>query len=143
MATDHQGRNGMWPVAIVACVCFVATLIFTGSPGSGAAPAQVETVAPAAVETATVYAPPPHEQTSSISFATPGADGPGGDPSTPELSNTHYYTDSDGDRVHAPAYTPGTCAAAGATARCGDGTCSFSQHHQGTCSRHGGVAEWM
>ena len=30
----------------------------------------------------------------------------------------------------------------GATAKCKDGTYSFSKHHQGTCSHHGGVAEW-
>ncbi|WP_432705998.1 DUF3761 domain-containing protein [Actinoallomurus iriomotensis] len=30
----------------------------------------------------------------------------------------------------------------GATARCNDGTYSYSQHHQGTCSHHGGVAVW-
>ena len=32
---------------------------------------------------------------------------------------------------------------AGATARCSDGTYSFSQHHSGTCSYHGGVAAWL
>jgi hypothetical protein len=32
--------------------------------------------------------------------------------------------------------------ARGATARCRDGTFSYSQHHQGTCSWHGGVATW-
>jgi hypothetical protein len=31
----------------------------------------------------------------------------------------------------------------GATARCSDGTYSFSQHHSGTCSHHGGVAVWL
>ncbi|HKS43585.1 MAG TPA: DUF3761 domain-containing protein [Amycolatopsis sp.] len=31
----------------------------------------------------------------------------------------------------------------GATARCKDGTYSFSQHRQGTCSGHGGVASWL
>jgi Protein of unknown function (DUF3761) len=31
----------------------------------------------------------------------------------------------------------------GATARCRDGTYSFSQHHSGTCSHHGGVAVWL
>jgi Protein of unknown function (DUF3761) len=31
----------------------------------------------------------------------------------------------------------------GATARCRDGTLSFSQHRRGTCSHHGGVAEWL
>ena len=32
---------------------------------------------------------------------------------------------------------------AGATAICRDGTYSFSQHHSGTCSYHGGVAQWL
>lgn len=31
----------------------------------------------------------------------------------------------------------------GATAQCRDGTYSFSQHHSGTCSHHGGVARWL
>lgn len=30
----------------------------------------------------------------------------------------------------------------GATAKCKDGTLSFSAHRSGTCSRHGGVAQW-
>jgi hypothetical protein len=29
-----------------------------------------------------------------------------------------------------------------ATASCRDGTLSYGQHHQGTCSHHGGVAAW-
>ncbi|TMA11064.1 MAG: DUF3761 domain-containing protein [Betaproteobacteria bacterium] len=29
------------------------------------------------------------------------------------------------------------------TARCKDGSMSYSQHRSGTCSRHGGVAEWL
>jgi len=33
--------------------------------------------------------------------------------------------------------------AAGATARCKDGTYSHSTHHTGTCSKHGGVAQWF
>ncbi|HZR91001.1 MAG TPA: DUF3761 domain-containing protein [Gaiellaceae bacterium] len=31
----------------------------------------------------------------------------------------------------------------GATARCRDGSYSFSQHRSGTCSHHGGVAAWL
>jgi Protein of unknown function (DUF3761) len=31
----------------------------------------------------------------------------------------------------------------GATARCNDGTYSYSQTHSGTCSHHGGVAAWL
>jgi len=30
-----------------------------------------------------------------------------------------------------------------ATARCRDGTYSYSKHHSGTCSHHGGVAQWF
>jgi hypothetical protein len=32
---------------------------------------------------------------------------------------------------------------ADATARCREGTYSFSKSRQGTCSNHGGVAEWL
>jgi Protein of unknown function (DUF3761) len=42
-----------------------------------------------------------------------------------------------------PAAAAGDGAPPGATARCRDGTYSFSQHHQGTCSHHGGVAAWL
>lgn len=39
-----------------------------------------------------------------------------------------------------PAVPPAPSAA---TARCRDGTYSFSRHHSGTCSHHGGVATWL
>ena len=39
--------------------------------------------------------------------------------------------------------TAGSTAPAGATAKCKDGSYSKSQHHSGTCSHHGGVAEWL
>jgi hypothetical protein len=31
----------------------------------------------------------------------------------------------------------------GAIAKCKDGLYSHSKHHTGTCSRHGGVAQWL
>jgi hypothetical protein len=52
-----------------------------------------------------------------------------------------YYIDVDGDRIHRPQQSAGQPA--GATARCFDGSWSFSQHRQGTCSHHGGVAVWL
>ncbi|HEV7449470.1 MAG TPA: DUF3761 domain-containing protein [Candidatus Paceibacterota bacterium] len=58
-----------------------------------------------------------------------------------QLSNDNYYTNVDGNSVHSPAYAPSTPA--GASAQCRDGTYSFSQHRSGTCSHHGGVAEWL
>jgi hypothetical protein len=53
---------------------------------------------------------------------------------------SEYYTNVSGHRVHRPllaGHKP-----AGASAHCRDGSWSFSEHHQGTCSHHGGVAEW-
>ena len=47
----------------------------------------------------------------------------------------------------ATSLTTGASGAAppppGATAQCRDGTYSYSQHHSGTCSHHGGVARWL
>jgi len=60
----------------------------------------------------------------------------------PQLSNDRHYTNSDGQQVHSPANSSGGVPA-GATALCGDGTYSFSQHRSGTCSHHGGVAKWL
>lgn len=42
----------------------------------------------------------------------------------------------------APAPTTTADDHGGATALCNDGTLSYSAHHQGTCSHHGGVAIW-
>jgi hypothetical protein len=52
-----------------------------------------------------------------------------------------YYENSYGACVHRPVHA--VSAPAGATAKCRDGTYSFSQHASGTCSRHGGVAVWI
>jgi len=51
------------------------------------------------------------------------------DPYTPSTNPTPFYT---------PPATP-----AGATAQCRDGSYSYSQHHSGTCSHHGGVSSWL
>ena len=64
-------------------------------------------------------------------------------PDNAGLSNDNHYTNSDGNTVHSPAYTTDNTVPAGATAQCKDGTYSFSQHRSGTCSHHGGVAEWL
>ena len=61
----------------------------------------------------------------------------------PDLSNDRSYTNVSGQRVHAPAYDLDGDVPAGASARCGNGTYSFSQNHRGTCSHHGGVSEWL
>jgi hypothetical protein len=51
------------------------------------------------------------------------------------------YINSRGHCVHRPVRA--NSAPAGASARCRDGTYSFSESRRGTCSHHGGVAEWL
>lgn len=51
------------------------------------------------------------------------------------------YINVDGVRVPSPVFSD--TRPAGSTARCRDGSYSFSQHRRGTCSYHGGVAEWF
>ncbi len=63
--------------------------------------------------------------------------------SSSQLLNDKHYVNKDGQIVHSPSKTKSGQAPTGATAQCGDGSYSFSQHHQGTCSHHGGVATWL
>jgi uncharacterized protein YgiM (DUF1202 family) len=51
------------------------------------------------------------------------------------------YINVEGDRVQSPVFSDSKPA--GASARCRDGSYSFSRHRSGTCSHHGGVAEWF
>jgi hypothetical protein len=48
------------------------------------------------------------------------------------------YRNVDGNCVQRPGSSP-----SGATAKCKDGTYSYSQNRRGTCSGHGGVAQWL
>jgi hypothetical protein len=67
---------------------------------------------------------------------------PGGESSEGECPNG-TYENSNGNTICDP-YTPENGERpAGATAECEDGTYSFSEHHSGTCSGHGGVKEWL
>ena len=52
------------------------------------------------------------------------------------------YMSASGKSVAAPLYSSKGVPAR-ATARCRDGTYSFSQSKSGTCSNHGGVAQWL
>lgn len=52
-----------------------------------------------------------------------------------------YYLNSRGNCVPRPVRA--NKPPAGASAKCRDGTYSFSQSRRGTCSHHGGVAVWL
>jgi len=51
------------------------------------------------------------------------------------------YTNVDGQRIRRPVTSD--TAPAGASAKCRDGSYSFSTHRRGTCSHHGGVSQWL
>ena len=53
------------------------------------------------------------------------------------------YINSQGEWVPSPTRTADGKPPEGATAHCRDGTFSFSRTRRGTCSHHGGVAEWL
>ncbi|WP_343214944.1 DUF3761 domain-containing protein [Dyella silvatica] len=53
------------------------------------------------------------------------------------------YVNHDGLSIHRPAHTDSGLAPPGASAQCADGSFSFSTHHSGTCSHHGGVTRWL
>ena len=57
-------------------------------------------------------------------------------------SHQHYRSRRDDCDVHGPAKTRDGAKPEGASAKCRDGTWSFSHSRSGTCSRHGGVERW-
>ena len=70
-------------------------------------------------------------------------DAPSPAPSESQLVVHGSYINKDGVRVHSPAHTKDGEQPVGASAQCRDGSYSFSRHHQGTCSHHGGVSHWL
>jgi Protein of unknown function (DUF3761) len=53
--------------------------------------------------------------------------------------NNNHYVNSTVHLIHSPSCGEEPQKP---TADCRDGSVSFSEHHPGTCSRHGGVAHW-
>ncbi|MBM7129385.1 DUF3761 domain-containing protein [Dyella mobilis] len=60
-----------------------------------------------------------------------------------QLIEQGAYVNRDGVVVHRPAHTVSGAVPPGASAQCRDGSYSFSLHHRGTCSHHGGVSQWL
>lgn len=58
----------------------------------------------------------------------------------PSPAPNGYYKNVNGNEVPSPYKAPSPPQ--GASAQCGDGSYSFSQHRSGTCSHHGGVSIW-
>ncbi len=61
--------------------------------------------------------------------------------STYDPSSHSFYHATDGARVHGPTRQANPDFGR-VSAVCRDGTNSYSHHHRGTCSGHGGVEAW-
>jgi hypothetical protein len=83
----------------------------------------------------TVTTPPTAQVTSVGTYVAPPP------PPAQSTCTNGTYVNSAGTTVCRPEVA--NSAPSGATAKCGDGTYSFSQSRSGTCSRHGGVAAWL
>jgi hypothetical protein len=77
-------------------------------------------------------------QPDTSSQATPGVTN-----GSTQLIEQGTYVNRDGVVVHDPAHTVSGAVPPGASAQCRDGSYSFSLHHSGTCSHHGGVSQWI
>jgi hypothetical protein len=100
----------------------------TTAPASTEAPAPVAATSTQVAAPATTKAAAPVTTKAAAKSATTSCTG-------------DYYRNVDGNCIHRPAAADS--APAGATARCNDGTYSFSAHRRGTCSSHQGVATWL
>jgi cytoskeletal protein RodZ len=107
----------------------------TLAPDTQAALAPALSTAPTAATAAP--APPTRATTQAAVAVSPTNSSPSQGASCP----VGDYRNVDGACIQRPTQAP--TAPAGATAKCVDGTYSFSQHRSGTCSGHGGVAAWL
>jgi hypothetical protein len=114
----------------------IVTVTSTTAPETTVAP--VTTAAPVTVAPVTTIPAPPPVTEAPQEPATQAAPPPAGNGTD---CGSDSYLNSSGNCVHDPVTANGPPA--GATAKCNDGTYSFSQHHSGTCSGHHGVAEWL
>lgn len=69
------------------------------------------------------------------------APGPKKAPVKVPVKTNGTYINTQGNKVLRPYKAPS--APAGASAKCRDGSYSFSQSRRGTCSGHGGVGAWF
>ena len=135
---EPEKKTNWWGVAGIVGVLALGISAFGGSDTPTTQPANAIT-APTVTETRSANnlvfpTPAPTVKTTNTIKVKP---------STNSLSNDNYYTNVDGNKVHSPAKSLDNGIPAGASAKCRDGTYSFSQNRRGTCSHHGGVASWL
>jgi len=101
------------------------------APESPSAPTQVQTVVPQAQSPEEKPLIQVEQKAETVKVAPK--------PATTSITacGEDYYRNVDGNCVHRPSDNP-----SGASARCRDGSYSYSENRRGTCSGHGGVSAW-
>lgn len=110
----------------------IDTVTSTVAPFTTEQPAT--TIPATTIPATTIPAPPPVTQE-------PATQAPPPPVQTAADCGPGFYKNVDGQCVHDPVAAGSPPV--GATAKCNDGTYSFSKHHSGTCSGHQGVAEFL
>jgi len=87
-----------------------------------------------------ITTPPINQVTLVGTYVAPATPTTTTDTNAPSCTNGTYIN-SAGNTVCSPETS--STVPAGATAKCNDGTYSFSQSRSGTCSHHGGVGSWL
>jgi hypothetical protein len=137
-AAAHKASK---PNAMVSCTDGTQSKGGRGACSShgGVASASASAAAPApAPPPAPAPAPPTARKTAPVAPAPAPAPPPPTDrvrPAAPPVATGSNATGGTGK--------PENNDPAGATAKCKDGTYSHSAHRTGTCSRHGGVSQWL
>ena len=114
---------------------FIVVTGITAFSGDAVIP-QVTT--PVVQQTVTKTTPAPSKTTPAPSTYKEPVKSPYQTPTPTEPVRT--YTNTYGNTVQSPTHY--NSRPSGASAQCRDGSYSFSQSRRGTCSHHGGVAEW-
>lgn len=135
-------------VLVIASV-LIAALNGGDTPNTTAnkAPAPISTTTkapePAAPTPAPIATPTPTQPAPTPTPSPAPTPTPAPDPTStaPTDCTNGTYVNTAGNTVCSPETS--STVPVGATAQCVDGTYSFSQSHSGTCSHHGGVAQWL
>ncbi|MEV5838574.1 DUF3761 domain-containing protein [Nocardia sp. NPDC052112] len=120
-----------------------ATASITSAETSTTSPQPTTTAPPpTSITPTTTVAPPPTSVAPPAAAPIPPAPAPPAPLAQSQSTcGNDSYLNADNQCIHRPQSAP--AAPPGATARCADGTYSYSQTRSGTCSHHGGVTAWL
>lgn len=143
--SPEQGGDIVWRILAVVGLVFALTLVAAGANDIFQFwPTVDETERPSqrdrSVARSSGLDPRPTTTTWRLDTGSGTSSRPAGFPCT-TYDGGDGYVNTDGLCVRRPQFNPSSPGSA--TARCADGSYSYSRNRRGTCSGHGGVSSWM